>query len=89
VSVSGAVRRPTVLEVALGTPLRSILREAGADPDPLALLTGGYGGAWLDGEHLDAAYSNESLQPLGATVGAGILVVVPRGACGLAETSAS
>ena len=86
VSVSGAVRRPTVLEVALGTPLRSILREAGADPDPLALLTGGYGGAWLDGEHLDAAYSNESLQPLGATVGAGILVVVPRGACGLAET---
>jgi len=32
VSVSGAVRRPTVLEVALGTPLRSILREAGADP---------------------------------------------------------
>jgi len=86
VSVTGAVHRPTVLEVALGTPLRSILRAAGADPDPLALLTGGYGGAWLSGEHLDVAYCNEDLRSLGATVGAGILVVVPKGACGLAET---
>jgi NADH:ubiquinone oxidoreductase subunit F (NADH-binding) len=86
VSISGAVPRPTVLEVALGTPLRSILREVGADPDPLALLTGGYGGAWLAGEHLDVAFSNEALRPLGAGVGAGILVVVPKGACGLAET---
>jgi len=86
VSVSGAVHRPTVLEVALGTPLRSILRAAGADPDPLALLTGGYGGAWISGEHLDVAYCNEDLRSLGATVGAGILVVIPRGACGLAET---
>jgi NADH:ubiquinone oxidoreductase subunit F (NADH-binding) len=86
VSVSGAVHRPTVLEVALGTPLRAILRAAGADPDPLALLTGGYGGAWISGEHLDVAYCNEDLRSLGATVGAGILVVVPKGACGLAET---
>lgn len=86
VSISGAVPRPTVLEVALGTPLRSMLREVGADPNPLALLTGGYGGAWLGGDHLDAAYCDESLRPLGAVVGAGILVVVPRGACGLAET---
>jgi NADH:ubiquinone oxidoreductase subunit F (NADH-binding) len=86
VSISGAVPRPTVLEVALGTPLRSILREVGADPDPLAVLTGGYGGAWLAGEHLDVGYCNESLRPLGAVVGAGILVVVPKGACGLAET---
>jgi NADH:ubiquinone oxidoreductase subunit F (NADH-binding) len=75
-----------VLEVALGTPLRAILRAAGADPDPLALLTGGYGGAWISGEHLDVAYCNEDLRSLGATVGAGILVVVPKGACGLAET---
>jgi NADH:ubiquinone oxidoreductase subunit F (NADH-binding) len=86
VSVSGAVSRPTVLAVALGTPLRTILHAAGADADPQALLTGGYGGAWLSGEHLDVAYANEALRPLGAAVGAGILVVVPKGACGLAET---
>jgi len=86
VSVSGAVHRPTVLEVSLGTPIRSILSVAGADPDPQAILTGGYGGAWLGAEHVDVAYTNESLRPLGAIVGAGILVVVPKGACGLAET---
>jgi len=55
VSVTGAVERPTVLEVALGTPLRVILKSASADPDPQALLLGGYGGSWLEGSHLDWA----------------------------------
>jgi NADH:ubiquinone oxidoreductase subunit F (NADH-binding) len=86
VAVSGAVYRPVVLEVALGTPLRTLLSDAGADPDPQALLLGGYGGAWLSGEHLDTAYCAEALRPLGGTVGAGILVVVPRDGCGLYET---
>lgn len=86
VAVTGAVYKPVVLEVPLGTPLRSLLRDAGADPDPQALLIGGYGGAWLGGEHLDAAFCNEALGPLGASVGAGILVVVPKDACGLTET---
>ncbi len=86
VSVSGAVERPQVLEVALGTPLRAVLRRACADPDPTALLLGGYGGTWLDAAHLDAPYANEALTPLGASVGAGVIVVLPRTACGLAET---
>ena len=86
VSLSGAVEHPSVLEVPLGTTLRSILRAGGADPDPQALLTGGYGGAWLSSIHLDTPYSNEALAPFGATVGAGILVVVPRSACGVVET---
>jgi len=86
VSVSGAVNRPTVQEVSLGVPLRSILRGAGADPDPQAILTGGYGGAWLDAQYLDVGYCNEELKPLGASVGAGILVVIPKNACGLSET---
>ena len=86
VSLSGAVTRPTVLEVPLGATLRSILAAGGADPDPQAVLTGGYGGAWLSAEHLDTPYTNQALGPLGATVGAGILVVVPKNACGLLET---
>ncbi|MGB8197652.1 MAG: NADH-ubiquinone oxidoreductase-F iron-sulfur binding region domain-containing protein [Acidimicrobiales bacterium] len=86
VSVTGAVQRPTVLEVALGTPLRSILQAAGADPNPLALLSGGYGGTWIDAQHLDAAYCNEALRPIGGFVGAGILVVLPQQSCGLVET---
>ena len=86
VSISGAVTHPTVHEVPLGVPLRAILRNAGADPDPQAVLTGGYGGVWLSAEYLDVAYCDEVLHPLGARVGAGVLVVVPKNACGLAET---
>jgi NADH:ubiquinone oxidoreductase subunit F (NADH-binding) len=86
VSLSGAVQRPSVLEVPLGTSLRSILDAGHADAEPQALLTGGYGGAWLSGEHLDVAYTNAALAPYGATVGAGILVVLGRSGCGLAET---
>ena len=87
VSVSGAVTRPTVMEVALGTPLRTILASAGADTNPRAVLLGGYGGNWIDGRDVDVPYANESLAPLGAGVGAGIIIVVPHGACGLAETT--
>ena len=86
VSLSGALKHPCVLEVPLGTTVRSILRAGGADPDPQAVLTGGYGGAWLSALHLDTPYTNQALTPLGGTVGAGILVVVPRHACGLVET---
>lgn len=86
VSVTGAVARPTVLEVALGTPLRSILERAGSDLDPQALLMGGYGGAWLDARHLDTPYTNDALGPLESTVGAGVIIVLPRSGCGIVET---
>lgn len=86
VSVSGAVARPTVLEVPLGIPVRSILQRAGADLDPQAVLMGGYGGAWLDARHLDAAYSNDALAPFGTSVGAGVIIVLPRAGCGVVET---
>lgn len=86
VSVTGALAHPTVLEVALGTPLRLILSAANADGDPQALLLGGYGGSWLDAAHLDVAYDNESLDLLGAGVGAGVIVVLPRRGCGVLET---
>ena len=86
VSLTGAVTQPTVLEVALGTPLRKILSAAGADLNPQALLLGGFGGSWLDGSHLDLAYDNEALFAFGASVGAGVVVVLPRGGCGVSET---
>ena len=86
VSVSGAINRPVVLEVALGTPLRSILAAAGADTNPQAVLLGGYGGTWFDGAKIEAPYANETLQPLGATVGAGVIMVLPRDGCGIVET---
>lgn len=86
VSVTGAVAQPIVLEVALGTPIRSILASAGADSNPLAVLLGGYGGSWLDGALIDTPYANESLQALDASVGAGVIVVLPRSGCGVVET---
>ena len=86
VSITGAVNRPTVLEASLGSTIRSILAAGGADPNPLALLMGGYGGAWISGDQLDIAYTNQSLQAVGSTVGAGIIIVLPRSGCGLVET---
>lgn len=86
VSISGALDRSQVLEIALGTPLRQILAVAGADPDPQALLLGGYGGSWLDATHLDTPYANEALAPVGATTGAGVIVVLAREGCAVAET---
>ncbi|MGA2432360.1 MAG: NADH-ubiquinone oxidoreductase-F iron-sulfur binding region domain-containing protein [Acidimicrobiales bacterium] len=86
VSVTGAVAHPTVLEVALGTPMRTILESAGADTNPQALLLGGYGGSWLDGSHVDLAYCNEALAGVGVSTGAGVIVVLPHGACGIVET---
>lgn len=86
VSISGAVARPTVLEVALGTPLRDILVAGGAVSDPRALLLGGYGGSWIGADHLDTPYDNESLAAIGASIGAGVIVVLPQQSCGVAET---
>jgi NADH:ubiquinone oxidoreductase subunit F (NADH-binding) len=86
VSLTGAVDRPKVLEVSLGTQLAAILDAGKADPQPQALLTGGYGGTWLSGQHLDVPYANETLGHVGAMVGTGVLVVLPRSGCGLLET---
>ena len=85
VSVTGAITRPSVLEVNLGTPIRAILASAGADTSPQAVLLGGYGGAWLRGDQLDTPYSNDSLSPVSLSVGAGIIAVLPRQACGIVE----
>jgi NADH:ubiquinone oxidoreductase subunit F (NADH-binding) len=85
VSVTGAVAHPNVLEVNVGTPIATILTTAGADPHPQAVLLGGYGGAWLRGEDVATPYSNEALAPHQLSVGAGILAVLPREACGIVE----
>ncbi|MEV5718281.1 NADH-ubiquinone oxidoreductase-F iron-sulfur binding region domain-containing protein [Amycolatopsis mediterranei] len=47
VTVTGAVRRPGVVEVAAGTSLAGVLAAAAGEAEPVqAVLAGGYGGTW-------------------------------------------
>lgn len=85
VSITGAVERPVVTEVALGTPLRQVLAAATLTGEPAALLLGGYGGTFVDTRALELTYDNDSLATIGASVGAGVIVVIPKHACGVSE----
>ncbi|MDP9028585.1 MAG: NADH-quinone oxidoreductase subunit F [Actinomycetota bacterium] len=77
-----------VVEAAGGTPLRTALRAGGVDPASVrALLVGGYHGAWVAGDALDTPLSATGLAPFGAAPGAGILMVLRRGQCGLDRTA--
>jgi NADH:ubiquinone oxidoreductase subunit F (NADH-binding) len=89
VTTLGAVREPGVLEVGIGTPLGQLLElVGGASAPPQALLLGGYFGAWVDAaEASGLPFSSAGLADLGAGPGAGLIAVLPAGACGLAETA--
>ncbi len=57
-------------------------------PRPQAVLLGGYGGRWLPwalAENLPV--DQQALKAAGASLGAGIVALLPRTACGLAETA--
>ena len=48
VTVSGAIARPGVYEIELGTPIGEVLMQAGGPAErPQAVLVGGYFGTWL------------------------------------------
>lgn len=86
-SVRGAVRAAGVYELPVGTTGHGILRVAGGPTEPVrAVLLGGYGGAWAPASVLDVPFTPEALKPLGTSPGAGVVVALPAGACGLAES---
>jgi len=89
VTVGGAVRRPGVYEIALGTPVGDLLRQAGGPSEaPQAILAGGYFGGWIRYQDaLDVPVSDPALRAAGASLGPGMLVLMPASACGLAETA--
>ena len=88
-TVRGAVRRPGIVEAAQGTSLHDVLDLAGGLSRPLqAVLLGGYHGTWLTAaEAASARMSRSELAPLGASPGAGVVVAMAHGTCGLAEIS--
>ncbi len=87
VTVSGAVVRPGVYEVAMGTPLADIVDTAGPEGDVTGVLVGGFGGAWVAPRDLGTPYTPEALARIGTIVGPGILVVLTTAQCGVAETA--
>ncbi|MHB8452849.1 MAG: NADH-ubiquinone oxidoreductase-F iron-sulfur binding region domain-containing protein [Mycobacteriales bacterium] len=88
-TVTGAVRRPGVVEVAGGTPLPDVLAAAGGASEPAqAVLLGGYFGRWLPmGEIETATVDPTALRARGATLGAGVVLLLAEASCGLAETA--
>jgi NADH:ubiquinone oxidoreductase subunit F (NADH-binding) len=89
VTIGGAVRSPGVHEIELGTPIRHVLALGGGPTDDVAgVLVGGYFGTWLrTDDPMDVPFSRAGLRPIGGSVGAGTIVVLPRAACGLVETA--
>jgi len=88
VTVAGSATRPGVYELSIGTPLRRLLETAGWSPTSSALLLGGYFGTWVESQAaLGALLSRAGVRVLGASSGAGIVQLLPEGACGLKETA--
>jgi NADH:ubiquinone oxidoreductase subunit F (NADH-binding) len=78
VTLSGAVRRPGVYEIELGTRVSQLIEQAGGATEPLsAFLVGGYFGGW----------TRDTAHPLtvAAGLGAGVVVAFPADACGVRE----
>lgn len=87
-TVAGAVRRPGVYEAAFGEALHDVLARAGVTPAPAAVLVGGYFGSFIHPSAVaHARLTRSSLREVGAAIGCGALIVLPEGACGLAETA--
>jgi len=82
VTISGAVHRPGVIETPRGTRLLDAIAPA-LPIDPVAVLVGGYHGAWVPAADLEVRLSKSALAPYGASVGAGVLHVLGADACPL------
>ncbi len=84
VTLSGAVTRPGVYEVALGTPLRELLAQAGGEREPVqAYLIGGYFGSWVTAAAAEAL----TLSEVDVRLGARAIVALPARSCGIAESA--
>jgi NADH:ubiquinone oxidoreductase subunit F (NADH-binding) len=77
VQLSGALGKPGVVEVPLGTSLRDLLDLAGGATGTLkALLVGGPTGGFLPADQLDLPLTYDALAGAGALVGSGTILAV-------------
>jgi NADH:ubiquinone oxidoreductase subunit F (NADH-binding) len=89
VTLSGPVAHPGVYEIEHGASLSSLIDAAGGATARLrGALLGGYAGAWVGGEFLRGlALSDEYLAQHGASLGAGVVLLLSQDACPVAETA--
>jgi NADH:ubiquinone oxidoreductase subunit F (NADH-binding) len=89
VTLCGPVAHPGVYEIEHGASLASLIEASGGTTARVrAALLGGYAGAWIGGDRLHGvALSKEHLAPHGATLGAGIILLLSEEACPVAETA--
>jgi len=89
ITLSGPVAHPGVYEIEHGASLSSLIDAAGGTTaDVSAALLGGYAGTWIDGRFLHGvALSDEHLAAHGASVGAGVVLLLSDDACPVAETT--
>jgi NADH:ubiquinone oxidoreductase subunit F (NADH-binding) len=81
-TIGGAVAHPGVVEAQRGATLGSVI-EAAQPIRPLAVLVGGYHGAWVPASHLGIGLTRSELSPWNAAVGAGVLHVLDDLTCPL------
>lgn len=87
VGVSGAVARPGLVEVALGTSIREVVDEiagGGRDGEIRTVHLGGYGGATLGRDEFDTTFDFGALRDQGAHLGSGGLVALGEKSCPIA-----
>ncbi len=89
VTLSGAIVHPGVYEIEHGATLSSLIAAGGgATARVRGALLGGYAGSWVSGELLNGvALSNEHLAPHGASLGAGVVLLLSEDACPVAESA--
>ena len=81
--VSGAVKKPGVYEVELGTPIREIIENIAGGPTKGARLKafspGGASSGFLPARLLDLPYDFAALEEAGSMLGSGALIAIPEG----------
>lgn len=83
--VSGNVRKPGIVEAAIGFPLRELLEGPCGGPHPgrrfKAVLPGGSSSAYLTAEELDVSMDSESLAAAGTMMGSAGVIVLDDAQC--------
>jgi NADH:ubiquinone oxidoreductase subunit F (NADH-binding) len=89
ITVSGAVTRAGVQEIALGSTLSDVAAAAGGlRSDAQAVLLGGYFGGWAEvDEQWGLPLEPRSMQARGLALGCGVVHFLPADSCGVEATS--